>query len=79
MSEKNQKQEEVKNLVIARLEVLPPDVSISIGSQGQFTRDELIVHVEKNDEIGKKIIEVELEYLTLLKEGIFYEQPASDH
>ena len=79
MKDKNQKQEEIKNLVIARLEVLPSDVSISIGSQGQFTRDELIKHVEKNDKIGKKIIEVELEYLQKLKEGIFYDQSVPDH
>lgn len=73
------KNRELKELIVARLEVLPSDVRISIGSLGNFSRDELIVHVEKNDEVGKKITEVELEYLKLLKEGIFYEKTASDH
>lgn len=78
MAEQN-KNKELKELIVARLEVLPSDVRISIGSLGNFTRDELITHVEKNDEVGKKITEVELEYLKLLKEGIFYEKTASDH
>ena len=72
------KDKALKELVVARLEVLPSDVRISIGSLGNFTRDELIIHVKKNDEIGRKITEVELEYLKLLKEGIFYEKTVSD-
>ena len=73
------KDKALKELVVARLEVLPSDVRISIGSLGSFTRDELITHVKKNDKIGKKITEVELEYLKLLKEGIFYEKTISDY
>ena len=68
----NKIQEQIKELVLARLQILPPDASISIGSEGEFTRDELIQHVKNNDNIGKKITEIELEYLRLLKEGIFY-------
>ncbi|MBD3304082.1 hypothetical protein GF343_02975, partial [Candidatus Woesearchaeota archaeon] len=43
------KQEDIKNLVIARLEVLPADKKISIGSSGEFSKDELIAHVKKGD------------------------------
>lgn len=71
--------EQIKDLVIARLQVLPPDASISIGSEGSFTRDELIAHVKKNDSLGKKITEVELEYLKMQKEGIFYVQNNSSY
>lgn len=59
--------EEIKQLVIARLEVLSEDTGISIGSGGEFTRDELIKRVKQGDEIGQKIIEVELDYLKSLK------------
>lgn len=59
--------EEIKQLVIARLEVLPEDTGISIGSEGEFTKEELIKRVEQGDEIGQKIIEVELDYLKSLK------------
>lgn len=62
--------EDLKKLVIARLDVLPPDKKVSIGSVGAFNKNELIEHVEKEDDIGKKVIEVELTYLKALKEGI---------
>lgn len=73
------KKEEIKKLVISRIEVLPPRQKISIGSFGEFTKEELIEHVEKGDTIGKKIIEVQLEFLKSLKEGVFYEQDLSDY
>lgn len=66
-------QEEIKELVIARLKTLPEDKSISIGSEGGFTKEELIQHVEQEDHIGKKMIEVEMHFLQMLKEGKSYE------
>jgi hypothetical protein len=62
--------DEIKKLVIARLEVLPKDRKVSIGNEGSFTRDELIQHVSKEDKIGKKMIEIEMEFLRSLKTGI---------
>ena len=62
--------EEIKKIVIARLETMSPDKKISIGSSGEFTRDEIIERVEKGDEIGKKMIQVEMEFLRALKKGI---------
>ena len=59
--------EEIKQLVIAMLEILPEDTGISIGSEGEFTRDELIKRVKQGDEIGQKIVKVELDYLKSLK------------
>lgn len=64
-------EEEIKKLVIARLETsLPSDKKVSIGSSGEFTKEELINHVRKGDEIGKKIVKIELEFLQAFKEGI---------
>ncbi len=68
-------EDQIKELVLARLQIMPPDLSISLGSEGEFKRDELIQHVEANDEIGRKITEIQLEYLRLLKEKIIYEVP----
>ncbi|MBU2472696.1 hypothetical protein KKE74_01540 [Patescibacteria group bacterium] len=78
---KNKKKikKEIKDLVIARLDVLPSGKKISIGSSGEFTKDQLIEHVEKEDDIGKKITEIELAYLQAIKEGVFYEQDFSDY
>lgn len=66
-------EQEIRNLVIARLKTLPNDKSISVGSDGDFTKEELIQHVEESDEIGKKIVEAEMNFLRALKEGSLYE------
>lgn len=64
------KNDEVRDLVLARLSVLSSDTAISIGSNGSFTRDELIEHVAAGDPVGKKFEEIQLEWLRSLKEGI---------
>lgn len=61
---------EIRELVIARLRSLSSGRKISIGSKGEFTKEELIRRVEKEDPIGKKIIQIQLSYLQSLKEGI---------
>ena len=65
------KEEELKKIVVARLETLPSDKKISIGSFGEFTRDEIIEKVKQDDPIGKKMVQIELEFLRSLKKGIF--------
>jgi hypothetical protein len=67
-------EKEIIDLVVARLQNLPSNKEISIGSSGEFTKAELIEHVKKNDEIGKKMIAIEMDFLRSMKEGIFYEQ-----
>lgn len=62
----------IKQLVKARLAVLPPDVLLSIGSFGSFSKKELISHIEKDDKIGHIIVEIEMDYLRSFKKGIFY-------
>ena len=62
--------EDVKELVVLRLETFPSNRKVSIGSYGEFTREEMIRHVKNGDKIGQKIVEVELEFLRAMKEGI---------
>lgn len=66
-------EKEIIDLVVARLQNLPSNKEISIGSSGEFTKTELIEHVRKADEIGKKMIAIEMDFLRSMKEGIFYE------
>ena len=56
----------LKKLVIARLNVIPPDVSFSIGKYGDFTRNQLIEEVEKGSEVGRAATEMELSFLRKL-------------
>jgi hypothetical protein len=70
-------EKEIQELVKARLSVMPDDVSISVGADGEtYTRDELIEHVDKGDEIGKLMIDIDMSFLRALKEGEIYEQVA---
>ena len=65
---------DVIELVIARLQKLPSDKKISIGSSSEYTKDQLIEHVKETDEVGEKMVEIEMDFLRSMKEGIFYEQ-----
>ena len=55
--------EYVQKLVVERLRTMPPEISFSIGSHGDFTRNQLIAEVEKNSAVGKAAIEMELNFL----------------
>jgi len=61
--------QDIRELVIIRLGALPANRKISIGSFGEFSRDQLIESVKRGDDLGKKIVEIELEFLRSLKEG----------
>lgn len=62
--------EDIRQLVIARLRSLSSGKKLSIGSEGEFSRDDLIRMVEKKDKIGKKIIEIQMSYLRSFKTNL---------
>ena len=72
MANETQKEldEQMREIVLMRLQTLSSDVSLSLGSDGDFSRDELIQHVRSGDEIGLKIQEAQIEWLRSLKEGL---------
>lgn len=61
--------DEIRKLVIERLKTFPLGKKVSIGSEGSFDKEELINHIEKQDKVGEKIVEIQLSYLQALKEG----------
>lgn len=65
--------EDIKKLVLARLEMLPTNRKMSIGSSGELSREDMISHVKAGDSIGKKIIEIEMDFLQALKKGRLYD------
>ncbi|MEK6937944.1 MAG: hypothetical protein AABX04_02775 [Nanoarchaeota archaeon] len=56
-------EENIIQTIKKRLLAMPPEISFSIGSYGDFTRDELITEVEKRSEIGKEIVEMQLNFI----------------
>ena len=55
--------EYIKKLVKERLHAMPPDISFSIGSFGDYTRDQLIEEVDKGSDVGKSAIEMQLNFI----------------
>ncbi|MFA6376054.1 MAG: hypothetical protein WCX69_01480 [Candidatus Paceibacterota bacterium] len=62
--------EDIRRLVVARLKVLSPDTIISFGSDGSFSRDELVEKVQQKDEIGEKMAEIQMEWLRSFNEEL---------
>ncbi len=59
-----------KELVLARLEVLSPDLYFSVGADSKsFSRNEIIEQINTNTEIGNDFVKVELEFLRAFKDG----------
>lgn len=63
--------EQLKEIVLARLNVMPVDVSVTIGSK-DITKEQLVEHVKSEDEVGKQMMEMELEFLQDLASGVVY-------
>ncbi|MBU1203774.1 MAG: hypothetical protein KKG60_01765 [Nanoarchaeota archaeon] len=61
---RNEKDEEIKELVIARIEArMSPNLKLSIGGSQTLRKDEMIKHVKEGDSIGKQIIHVHLNFI----------------
>ncbi len=62
--------ENVRKLVMARLSVLSKDTMISLGSEGSYTREQLMESVKNGDRVGEKLAEIQLEWLRSFKEKV---------
>ncbi len=70
MNEKNTISDEIKELVVARIEAqVPSNLRLSIGSYGSLSKEEMIMHVKMGDEIGRKIIESHIRFLRAQASG----------
>ncbi len=69
-SKKIEINEEMKELVIARVEAqVPSNLSLSIGNFGRMSKAKMLEHIRKGDGIGKKIIESHIRFLRAQSSG----------
>lgn len=61
--------EDVKKLVLARLRRVSSDTIITIGSDGEFSKEDLISCVEEENEIGELFAKAQMEWVTSFKEA----------
>jgi len=73
MNSEERKGEELKELILARIEVMPSNLKLSIGNFGTFTKQELMEHVKKGDEEGKQIMQMQINFIKALTSGRFIE------
>ena len=55
-------------LIKARIEAMPPNMKLSIGSFGTFNKQQIMESLEKKDEVGKIVVEMQLNYIKKLKD-----------
>jgi len=65
----DKRNDEIKELVLARLNVMPPNYKLSVGNKGTFTKDQLIESVKKGDEIGQQIVLIQMNFIKALTSG----------
>ncbi len=59
-----------KELIMARLEVVSPNLHFFEGDKNQsYSKNEMIDLIKKNDPIGLEFVQTELEFLRALKSG----------
>lgn len=67
------KEKEIE-LIIARLEVISPDIYFASGNGSSISRDDMIKHVRNGDEVGNEFMETEMEFLRAMKDGKLLKQ-----
>ena len=70
---------DVRKLVAMRLGTLPDGAVVSVGAEGELTKEQIIKSVLKGDEIGRKMVEIEMSFLQSLKEGVLYDAVSSNN
>ncbi|MBN2095390.1 MAG: hypothetical protein JW727_05050 [Candidatus Aenigmarchaeota archaeon] len=62
--------EDIKKLVVARLQRMPPNYKLAIGGGKIYTREDIIACVNKDTVFGKRIVKMQLDYLRSFKRKV---------
>lgn len=68
---KHKMPEALKEIVLWKLDTMPPHMKLSIGNKGTFSKEELKSHIEKEDEIGIIFSQMQLNFMKALASGEF--------
>lgn len=67
MIDERKQYEELKQIVIARLETLNPDAKIIFMDKGEpISVSDMLDEVKNDSDLGKKIVEVQFAYIKML-------------
>jgi hypothetical protein len=67
--------EEIRRLVIERIKRTSDELQIVIGDEDKkFSKQELIKSVERGDEVGRLVVDIQMNFLKAMAEGKIYEK-----
>ena len=55
------------DLAMARMEAFPEHLKMAILGLGVLTKEQMLLHIDKRDEIGERIARIQLDYMKKLK------------
>lgn len=61
----------LRELVLERLKRIPDDMEMSIGDM-DYSKKDLLSHVSEGDDVGKEVIDMQIEFLQDLASGSIY-------
>jgi hypothetical protein len=61
----------MKEVVIMRIETMPSNLKLSIGNSQSLTKEEMIKHVQDEDSTGRQIINSHLSFMKAIARGDF--------
>ncbi len=67
--EKKKQLERIKQIVLMKIATMPKDYKLSIGGEGSFNKVQIAEHVNKMDDTGKQILNMELRFIQALSRG----------
>jgi len=66
----NETEEKIKELVLARIDAqVPSNLRLFIGSSNGMDKEQIMEHVRKGDEIGKRIIQMHINFMKSVVRG----------
>jgi len=71
ITDKKNIETDIKELVIARIMALSDELGIVIGDK-KYNKKDILESIKKNDEVGKEIIDIQMEYLRDMASGAIY-------
>ena len=67
--QKKKQLERLKQIVLMKIATMPKNYKLSIGGEGSLNKAQIAEHVDKMDDIGKQILDMELRFIKALSRG----------
>lgn len=61
-----------KELVLARIQAYSDDIEIAVGGEKSYSKQEILDNIESETEVGKEIVDIQMNYLRDLVNGNLY-------